>query len=307
MTKRLFSRWAWAGVTLWGTSLLVFLIAFVVPADPARAYAGAHADPQAIEDIREELGLNDPLLVQYGRFLGRAVRGDFGRSFITGEEVLPAIWRRFPATLLLALGGLFVQLVLGLPLGILTAKKKDTLTDRTVLVLGMVALSVPVFWLGHTLQYRFAYRWGWLPVAGYGGLAHLILPSITLGLGGAAYYARLVHSNMVDVLQADYVRTARAKGLPESVVLVRHAFRNALIPVLTILGLDLAHLLSGVVFTETVFAWPGIGLLAMQAVLNLDLPMIMGTVLFSAFLVVAANIVVDVIYRFVDPRIGEGT
>jgi peptide/nickel transport system permease protein len=303
MILRLLKRLAWAALTLLGTSLLVFGIAHAVPADPVAAYAGQHADKETRDRIREQLGLNDPLPTQYFRFLGNAVRGDLGRSSVTQEPVGEAILARFPTTLALSLGGLTVWLAVSIPLGVLTAKYRDRPIDRLVLLLATVTISVPTFWLGRMLQFELAYRRGWFPVAGFFSWTSLILPSLTLGIVGAGYYARLVHSNMLEVLSQDYIRAARARGLSEPVVLFKHGLRNAFLPVLTVLGMDTATLLGGVVFTESVFALPGLGALSLQAVLNLDVPMIMGTVLFAALVVVTANLVVDFVYRQVDPRI----
>jgi peptide/nickel transport system permease protein len=303
MIVRLCKRLLWAAVTLLGTSLLVFGIAHAVPADPIAAYAGPHADKETRDRIRRELGLDDPLATQYGRFLWGAVRGDLGRSTVTQEPVAEAILARFPATLALSLGGLLIWLAVSIPLGVLTAKYRDRPIDRIVLVLGTVCISVPTFWLGRMLQFELAYRLGWFPVAGLFSWTSLILPSVTLGIVGAGYYARLVHSNMLEVLNQDYIRAARARGLSEPAVLFKHGLRNAFLPVLTVLGMDMAGLLGGVVFTESIFALPGLGALSLQAVLNLDVPMIMGTVLFAALLVVAANLIVDFVYRLVDPRI----
>jgi peptide/nickel transport system permease protein len=303
MTLRLLRRLLGAALTLLGTSLVVFVIAHAVPADPVTAFAGPHADKETRDMIRREMHLDDPLATQYFRFLGSAVCGDLGRSNVTREPVLGAILARFPATLALLLGGLAIYLVVSIPLGVLTAKYRDRPIDRAVLVLATVTASVPTFWMGRLLQFELAYRAGWFPVAGLFSWRYLVLPSLTLGIVGAGYYARLVHSNMVEVLNQDYVRAARARGLSEPAVLFKHALRNAFLPVLTVLGLDVAGLLGGVVFTESVFALPGLGALSLQAVLNLDVPMIMGTVLFAALLVVAANLIVDVVYRLVDPRI----
>ncbi len=303
MRSSLLRRLMWSVVTLLGTSVVIFSLVHVIPADPVAAYVGPHADPETRERVRKELGLDDPLWQQYGRYVGHALRGDLGRSIVTGEQVTDAIVTRFPATLSLSLGGLAVWVFLGVPLGVLTSKLRDRPVDRIVLVLSMIGISLPTFWLGRMLQFQLAYRNGFFPVAGFYSWRHLILPSMTLGIVGVGYYARLVHSNMVEVLNQDYIRAARAKGLPEPVVLFKHALRNALIPVLTILGIDIASLLGGVVFTESVFALPGVGALALQSVLNMDVPMIMGTVMFSAVLVVTANLLVDVIYRMIDPRI----
>lgn len=305
MIKRLFSRLGWAVVTLLGTSLIVFLMAHAVPADPAAAFAGPHADKATTERIRKELGLDQPLWKQYALYIGRAARGDLGRSYVTQERITEAILTRFPTTLALALGGLGVWLALGIPVGMLTAKWKNSPLDRAVLLLAMVGISLPAFWLGRMLQFQLAYRAGLAPVAGFYSPAHLALPCATLGLVGVGYYMRLVHTYMVEALAQDYVRTARAKGASEGKVLFRHALPNVLIPLLTVVGMDLAALLGGVVFTETIFALPGVGALSVQAVLNLDVPMIMGTVLFSAALVVAANVAVDLLYGRLDPRVAQ--
>ncbi len=303
MTRRILSRLLQSVVTLLGVSVLVFVITHVIPADPVAAVAGPKADKQTRERIRKELGLSDPLWEQYGRYLWGVVHGDLGKSYVTGERVTDAILIRFPSTLFLSIGGVFIWLIVGVPLGVLTAKFRDRPVDRVTLVLAMIAISLPTFWLGRLLQFQFAYRDGLLPVAGFYNWQCMILPSITLGVVGAGFYARLVHSSMVEVLNQDYIRAARARGLSEPVVLFKHALRNALIPVITVLGLDIAGLLAGVVFTESIFALPGLGALALQAVLSMDVPMIMGTVLFAAMLVVVANILVDVVYRLVDPRI----
>ncbi len=303
MIARLGKRLLWAALTLLGTSLVVFGLAHAVPADVVAAYAGPQADEETRANIRREFHLDDPLPVQYGRFLWGALRGDLGRSNITQEPVLGAILSRFPTTLALSLGGLGVWLAISLPLGVLTAKYRDQPIDRVTLVLATVAVSVPTFWLGRLLQFEFAYRHGWLPVAGFLSWPSLILPSVTLGVVGAGYYARLVHSNMLEVLNQDYIRAARARGLSEPAVLFKHGLRNAFLPVLTVLGMDVAGMLGGVVFTESVFALPGLGALSLQAVLNLDVPMILGTVLFAALLVVSANLLVDFVYRLVDPRV----
>jgi peptide/nickel transport system permease protein len=303
MIAHVLRRLLWAALTLLGTSLLVFAIAHAVPADPVAAFAGPHADKETRDRIRHELHLDDPLPAQYLRFLGNAACGDLGRSNVTREPVIEAILTRFPATLALSLGGLAVWLAVSLPLGVLTAKYRDRPIDRTVLVLATVTMSVATFLLGRLLQFELAYRRGWFPVAGLFSWTSLILPSLTLGVVGAGYYARLVHSNMLEVLNQDYIRAARARGLSEPAVLFKHGLRNAFLPVLTVLGMDMAGLLGGVVFTESVFVLPGLGALSLQAVLNLDVPMIMGTVLFAALLVVSANLVVDVVYRLVDPRV----
>ena len=303
MMSRISSRLLWAVLILWGTTVITFLIAHAVPADPARVYAGANADAETIARIRQEMGLEDPLIQQYGRYLLNLAQGDLGTSLVTSEAVREAIFQRFPTTAALAVTAIIFWMIISLPLGVITAKYRGRWIDRTVLVVGMVAISLPVFWLARMLQYELAYRSGYFPVAGFLSWKHIILPALTLAMVTSGYYARLIHAGMVEALGHDYIRVARAKGVAEVVVLCKHALRNAMIPVITVLGMDIAALLGGVVFTENVFALPGIGTLALQAVFNLDVPMIMGVVLFSATLVVMVNILVDFLYQWIDPRV----
>jgi peptide/nickel transport system permease protein len=303
VTRYLLRRLGWAVVTLWGVSVLTFLAVFVVPGDPVAVLAPKGASPELRAAIRRELGLDRPVAVQYLRYASRALRGDLGRSYVTGEAVSAAMARRLPPTALLALSGWLIWLLAGTALGTLAAVAPGRWPERVVLGFGVLGASLPTFWVGIVLLALFASRLPWLPAGGYGTPSHLVLPTLTLGLSGAAVYSRLVHSSLRGVLGEDYIRTARAKGLPERAVVLRHALRNALLPLATLAGADLAALLGGVVFTESVFAWPGIGQLAVQAVLNLDVPMIMGTVLFSATAVVVANLVVDILYPRLDPRI----
>jgi len=298
----LLQRLLWSVAILLGVTALTFLIAFIIPSDPARTVAGPKADRETLAAIRADLGLDQPLPVQYARYLQRLLRGDFGRSYLTRQSVLQAIVNRLPATAYLALTSLAAAAFVGVALGCFTALRHGSATDLAVLISSLVVLSFPIFWIGLLLLYVFAYRLGWFPLGGFGAL-NVVLPATALGLSGAAYYTRLVHTGMRTVLEQDYIRTAHAKGLSAWRVYGKHALRNSLIPVVTLLGLDLAGLMSGVVLTETVFNWPGLGRLAVEAVFNQDIPMIMGTVLFSAALVVGANIVVDVLYVLIDPRI----
>jgi peptide/nickel transport system permease protein len=298
----LFQRLAWSFVILIGVTFLTFVIAFIIPSDPARTVAGPKADPETLATIRKEMGLDQPVPVQYARYLGRLVHGDFGRSYLTRQSVLQAIIERLPATAYLAVSSLGAAALIGIVLGCLTARRQGSTVDLAVLVGSLIALSLPVFWVGMMLLYFVAYRARLLPLGGF-GLANVVLPACTLTLGGAAYYTRLLHTNMRAVLDQDYIRAAHAKGLSPFRVYGKHALRNAIIPLVTLLGLDFAGLMSGVVLTETVFNWPGLGRLAVEAVFNQDIPMIMGTVLFSALLVVGANMVVDLLYLVIDPRI----
>jgi len=304
IARRLAARLGWGLVTLVGTVVIVFTLLHL-SGDAAKAMAGEKADEQTVERVRREMGFDRPLPVQLGLYLARVARGDLGASTFYRRPVSEMLRQRLPYTLALALGGLLVWVGVGIPLGILTATHRGGWIDRGVLVLAVVTYSLPTFWLGRMLQHALAYRHPWLPVGGTGSPAHLVLPALTLGLAGVGYYQRLVHTSLLDVLPAEYIRTARAKGLSERAVLWRHALRNALLPVVTVLGLDAARLLGGVVFTESIFAWPGLGSQAVAAIFNLDIPVVLGTVLFSAALVVASNIVVDLVYVWLDPRLRE--
>jgi peptide/nickel transport system permease protein len=278
----------------------------VVPADPAVSIAGPKADPQTLAAIRTDLGLDDPLPLQLGRYVWQLAHGDLGQSYLTGRRVADVIAERLPATALLGLTALGIGFALGLVIGITTAARQGSGMDVAVLVATLVGLSVPTFWIGNLLIYAFGYRLRWLPLGGYGTWRHLVLPAATLALFQFFFYARFVHTNVSGTLASDYIRTARAKGVGTLALYFRHALRNALIPIVTLLGLDVAALMSGVVLTETVFNWPGLGRLAVQAVFSLDIPVLAGTVLFSAALVLAANLIVDLLYGVIDPRVRHG-
>jgi len=292
--------------TLLGTTLILFVLVRVVPADPAVSIAGPKADPETLSAIRKDLGLDQPVAVQYGRYLWALGRGDLGRSYLTGRRVVDVITERLPATALLALTSLGIGFGLGLVVGLFTATRQGSAADVAVLLATLIGLSFPTFWIGNLLSYTFSYQLRLLPLGGYGTLAHLVLPAATLALFRFLFYARFTHANVSGTLANDYIRTARAKGVPPGRVLTHHALRNALIPVVTLLGLDVAELMSGVVLTETVFNWPGLGRLAVQAVFSLDVPVMAGTVLFSAILVLLANLVVDLLYGVIDPRVQHG-
>jgi peptide/nickel transport system permease protein len=292
-----------AVTTLLGTTLVLFVLVRVVPADPAVSIAGPKADPATLAAIRKDLGLDDPLIVQYGRYVWQVAHGDLGHSYMTGRPVAAVIAQRVPATALLAVTSIAIGFAAGLLVGLLTAARQGSVADLAVLLATLVGLSVPAFFLGNLLIYLFSYRLRLLPLGGYGTLAHLLLPAGTLALFQFFFYARFVHATVGGTLSSDYVRTARAKGVPPVRLYLRHALRNALIPIVTLLGLGLADLMSGLVISETVFNWPGLGRLAVQAVFNLDIPLVAGTVLFSAVLVLAANLVVDLLYGVIDPRV----
>jgi len=295
--------------TLLGTTLVVFLLVRVVPADPAVSIAGPKADPETLAAIRKDLGLDDPVITQYARYVWQVAHGDLGRSYLTGRRVRDVIAERLPATAVLGLTSLALGFLCGLLVGVVTAARQGSRTDLVVLLVAVVGLALPTFWVGNLLIYAFGYRLQLLPLGGYGTgrqLRYLVLPAATLGLAQFFAYARYVHANVAGTLASDYVRTARAKGLSPARVYLRHALRNALIPIITLLGLDVAALMSGVVLTETVFNWPGLGRLAVQAVFSLDVPVLAGTVLFSATLVLVCNLVVDLLYGVVDPRVQYG-
>jgi peptide/nickel transport system permease protein len=303
MLAYLARRIVFGAAVLIGTSLITFTIAFVIPADPAIAMAGAKADPQTLATIRHELGLDQPLYVQYARYLDRAVHGDLGRSYIRRESVTHLIVTRLPATAVLALSAMAVSLLLGIAMGLVAAAWRGTAIDNSLLVVSLGLVSIPVFWLGTMLLIAGGLYLRSFPLGGFSGPRSLVLPTLTLALGSAGYYSRILHTNLSEAMDQDYIRTARGKGMSGARVMMKHAMANAMLPLVTIAGLDLAGLLSGVVLTETVFNWPGIGRLAFEAIFNLDIPLIMGTVLFSAFLIVAANIAVDLLYLWFDPRI----
>ncbi|HSR58015.1 MAG TPA: ABC transporter permease [Candidatus Binataceae bacterium] len=288
---------------LLGTSIITFAIAFMVPADPAVAMAGAKADPHTLAMIRHELGLDQPLYIQYARYLDRAIHGNLGRSYIRRESVTGLIVSRFPATAILAVCAMALSLILGIAMGLLATAYRGRAPDNALLVASLAMVSMPVFWLGTMLLIAVAAMTRTFPLGGYDGWESLMLPTITLSLGSAGYYSRILHTNLSDAMDQDYVRTARGKGLSRARAMMKHAMANALLPLVTLAGLDLAGLLSGVVLTETVFNWPGIGRLAYEAIFSLDIPLIMGTVLFAAFLIVVANLAVDLLYAWLDPRI----
>ncbi len=304
MLEYLARRVGWSLLVLLAASMITFAIGVLMPANPARMIAGPNAPASVVDSISHELGLDRPVWVQYGRYLGRAVRGDFGRSYKTSQRVLPTILQRFPYTAELAVAGLLIEVLVGVSLGVAAAVGRGTGVDGAAMVFVLLALAIPHFWLGIMLLYLLAYVVPIFPLGGAaGGWTALVLPAATLGLTGSAFYTRMTRASMLEVLSEDYIRTARAKGLRRWGVIYKHAFRNALRPVVTMAGLDLGVFMGGVLIIEQVFGWPGIGTLAWQAILNVDIPMIMGTVLFTAVVIVFANTIVDVLYGFIDPRI----
>ena len=286
-----------------GVITLTFILMYIVPGDPVMSMVGERYDEATIQKLREELHLDDPIWIQYFRFLGNLLHGDLGRSFVTFNPVLDDLLARFPFTLTLALSAMIVSILIGLSIGILSSLKPNSLLDRGSMMVALAGISAPVFWIGLLLILYVSVYLKWLPPTGYGGIEYLILPAITLGTRSAAFLARMTRATMLDVLQQDYIRTARAKGLPEWKVILKHAFPNTLIPVITIIGVDFGSYLSGAVLTESIFGWPGIGRFALDAILKRDFPVIQGTVLFTALMFISANLIVDLLYGVVDPRI----
>jgi peptide/nickel transport system permease protein len=296
-------RLLWSVVVFFGVAVITFVLRYLVPADPARIIGGLHATPQVLAGIRREYGFDQPLPVQFAHYLGNLLHGDLGPSLSLGSGVTSVLLARAPYTLELAAAGLLVELIVGIPIGVLSALRHGTLADRAAVFVALCGLSTPTFWLGPVLLTIFAVHWAVFPAGGADGATALILPAITLGLSGAAWYTRLIRSSMLDVLHSDYIRTARAKGLSWPAVVRKHALRNALTPVLTQMGLDMAYFLGGVIVVENVFDWPGIGQVAAIAIGNDDPNLIMGAVLFGAVAVVVSNLVVDIMYAVLDPRV----
>jgi ABC-type dipeptide/oligopeptide/nickel transport system permease component len=303
MIRYISIRLLFALPALWLILTMVFLLAHIVPGGPVAQMLGEGARAEDLTQLRHALGLDLPLPVQYGRYLSGVLHGNLGESFRFQQPVLKVVAEHYPATLELAAVALLICALIGIPAGVLAAHKRGERTDHTVAVLTLFGLSVPNFALGPVLILLFSVVLGWLPVSGRGGISHLILPAFTLGAALAAILTRMVRTSVIEELSADYVRTARAKGVSESGVLFRHALRNALIPILTILGLQFGSLLAGTIVTESIFSWPGIGRLAVQAIGARDYPLLQGCILLIAVSYVFVNLLTDLVYAVVDPRV----
>jgi peptide/nickel transport system permease protein len=292
-----------------GVSLIAFSLINLAPGDPAEivlSQGGGTPTPEAVEKLRKELGLDDPLIVQYGRWLSRAARFDFGNSFLTEKPVGDELLARFPRTLLLAISAVVFALFLSIPTGILAALYHRRFADHLGRLGALLGASIPNFWLGLFLIHLFAVKLKLLPSAGCDGFSHLILPAVTLGFGMAAIYARLLRVSLLEILSQEFIKVARAKGLTEKLVIGRHALKNALLPVITAFGVSFGHLLGGTVIVETIFAWPGIGQFAVDAIFSRDYPVIQGFVFFTAVIFVGLNLLIDISYCFFDPRVRLG-
>ena len=295
-------RLAASALILIGVTMVTFALAFLMPADPVRQIAGRNASPQTVESIRHQLGLDRPVPMQYATYLGHLAQGDLGHSYIQKTDVGELIMSRLPATLLLMLGAIFFELAIGIPLGTFAAARRGK-ADRAIMIFAFAGVSTPQFVVGLVLLYLLAYLAGWFPMSGYGGLSHLILPALTLGIGGGGWYARILRSSLVEVLRQDYIRTARAKGLSERTIVITHALRNALLPIVAMIGLDIGTFMGGAVVVESVYGWPGIGQLAWQAIQRIDIPIIMGVTLVAAVAIVLGNLIADLVTPLIDPRI----
>lgn len=291
-----------------GITFLVFFIMSLSPGDPAAMILGDSADPAALEMIRQDLGLNDPLLTRYVRYIGNALKGDFGRSYITDLSIMEQISKLFPNTVILATASILVALLIGIPAGIISAKKQYTFIDNISTVVALLGVSIPNFWFGLIMVIIFSLNLRWLPSSGMGDgfiplLKSMVLPSLTLGTWATAMIARMTRSSILEVMRQDYIDTARAKGIKESIITSRHMLKNALIPIITVVGLQFGKLLGGSVLTETVFSWPGIGRFVVDSIKNKDTPAVLGSVIFIAIVFSLVNLAVDILYAFVDPRI----
>jgi peptide/nickel transport system permease protein len=288
---------------LLGVSIVTFGLTFMIPADPVAMIAGRNSTPQIREQIRQQLGLDKPIPVQYAVYLGRLVQGDLGTSYARKSDVGALIASRLPPTLLLMLGAIIAELVIGIPAGLYAATRRGRLGDKMAMTLSFLSVSTPQFVLGLTLLYLFAYQLSWFPLGGYGTLSHLILPALTLGLAGGGWYSRMMRSSMIEVLRNDYIRTARAKGMSEWRVVMKHGLRNGILPIVAMIGLDVGIFMSGVVVVENVFGWPGVGQLMWQAIQSLDIPIIMGVTIIAACFIVLGNLIADLVAPLIDPRI----
>lgn len=292
---------------LFGLTIIVFMMLHLAPGDPVDLIVGPNATPEVYENVKRSLGLDKPLLVQYFSFLGNVLSGDLGTSILQNRPVIEIIAERFPVTFVLGISALLVSFAIAIPIGIIAAVKRNTVVDYISMTAALLGISMPTFWFGLLLLYFLAYKLGWFPISGYGTFKHLVLPTITVGLTDAAVTARMVRSSMLEVIRQDYIRTARAKGLSEKVVIYKHALKNALIPVITLLGMRIGWIFGGSVIIETVFSIPGIGRLMVDAIFARDYPVVQGSMLILTASVLIGNLIADILHSVVDPRIKYNT
>ena len=304
MIRFLFTKFLLAFFTVFVTTILVTLLIHIVPGDPVQImFAQSQGStPEQIEQVRVNLGLDQPIYIQYLNYLDRLSKGDLGKTIRGGQPVLEVIFQRLPNTILLATSAMMIAILLGVPLGFLAAYNKGTISDTFIMILAISGISMPHFWLGLILLFIFAVDLGWLPVSG-SGLLNLVLPAFTLGISNAAIFARLTRTSMIEILQQDFVITALAKGLPKKYVLRKHVLRAGLIPLVTMMGMQFAFMMGGAIVVENIFSWNGVGRMAVEAIFQRDYPIIQGFILTFSVIVVFVTISLDVIYAFIDPRI----
>lgn len=303
MVNHTLRRLIWTVVVLIGVSMVTFAIIYVVPNDPGLTIAGPRASQEVRAEITQRLGLDKPLYIQYMIYMSNLLRGDLGNSWIYRQKVTEVLATRIPYTALLAFAGIFFELLFGLPAGLVSALYRGSLIDRFVMLFTIGSISAPPFWVGPILLYFFALKLGLFPVGGYGTVNHLILPAITIGLMGGAWYARIFRSSILDALESDYVRAAKAKGQKHWTIVFRHIIPNCLTSIVSMFALDIGIFFGGVVIVETVFGWPGIGQTAWKAIRDMDTPILMGTILFASLVVTISNLIADILYALLDPRI----
>ena len=303
MLRYALTRIGQAGLILLGVAMFTFALIFLVPADPAAEMAGRSATPQQIESVRHEAGLDRPLPIQFGLYLLNLSHGDLGRSYVQRSPVGSLLLRRVPATMLLLSAAILAELVIGLAAGIVAAVNRGRALDRAVMLFALVGVSTPRFVMGILMLYLFAVELSWFPIGGYGELRHLVLPALTIGVLGGGWYSRMTRSSMVEALQQDYIRTARAKGARETRIVLVHALRNAFLPILAMIGIDMGQFMGGSVVVESIYGWPGVGQLMWQSIQEIDIPVIMAITLIAAVAIVLSNLAIDLIAPLVDPRI----
>ncbi len=306
MIKNILKRILIAIPVLIGVVLIIFIMLRIVPGDPVTTMMGEHVNQVVIDKVSREMGLDQPLYIQFFKYIGNALKGDFGTSYRLNRNVTKIILDAFPNTVKLSICAAVIAWLIGITAGIVAAINQNRLLDRLCMGGALAGVSMPVFMIALVLQYLFAFKFKWFPVSGYDSLACMILPAIALGWNSAGSIARMTRSNLVEVMQDDYIRTARAKGLMESGVIIGHALKNAMLPVVTMMALQISSMLSGAVLTESVFGIPGIGRLAVNAIENRDMPLLQGTVIFTTILVIIGNMIADMLYSVLDPRIREG-
>jgi peptide/nickel transport system permease protein len=303
MLRYALTRIGQAALILLGVAMFTFTLIFLVPADPAAEMAGRSATPQQIESVRHEAGLDRPLPIQFGLYLVNLANGDLGRSYVQRSPVASLLLRRVPATMLLLSAAILAELVIGLFAGIVAAVNRGRALDRAVMLFALVGVSTPRFVMGILMLYLFAVELAWFPIGGYGELRHLVLPALTIGVLGGGWYSRMTRSSMVEALQQDYIRTARAKGARETRIVLVHALRNAFQPILAMIGIDMGQFMGGSVVVESIYGWPGVGQLMWQSIQEIDIPVIMAITLIAAVAIVLSNLAIDLIAPLVDPRI----